>query len=50
MENDYEYREDERQHAEIMEEIGEYSENVYRSEEEGWFYSDNDGTEECCDQ
>jgi len=31
---------------EIMEEIGEYQENTHRSEEDGWFYSDDDGLNE----
>lgn len=28
---------------EILEEASEYAENCQRSEEDGWFYSDDDG-------
>jgi hypothetical protein len=31
---------------EVMEELTEYQENSCRSEEEGWFYSDEDGQDD----
>ena len=42
---DYEY-EDNESLAEIAEERREYQDNLNRSEEDGWFYSDDDGNGE----
>ncbi len=48
--NGYDYDADrDAEMREIMEEMNEYSENAHRSEEDGWFYSDNDGEESACE-
>ncbi len=51
MSHDYESNEQydssaEDAHREVMEELTEYQENSYRSEEEGWFYADEDGQDD----
>ena len=52
---EYEYEESEypeemdeiaRIHSEIQEECQEYGENMQRSEDEGWFYPDDDGEQQ----
>jgi hypothetical protein len=40
--NDHHDSSEEDARREVMDELTEYQENSYRSEEEGWFYADED--------